>query len=121
MSLDKKSRLIEVKQKIRDLQKEQSELESQIEREKTPLERYQSTNSYRKLFEKYSLSDVGVWKVLGEDPNCDLGGSHHQPNLGLFEGTLEAVIKHAVELPQFWQWGGGGDIEKVKAPTITKL
>lgn len=58
---------------------------------------------------KYPLSTYGVWHVRGEDPNCDMGGAHHQPSLGYFEGTLEQVLRHAVMLPGFWQWGGGGD------------
>lgn len=69
--------------------------------------------SGRKLLEQHKLTDEGLWKIYGEDPNCDLGGAHHEPELGLVEGRLKDVIEYAVELPMFWQWGGGGRIVKV--------
>lgn len=57
--------------------------------------------------------EVGVWQILGEDPNCDLGGSHHQPTLGTVQGTYEDAVEYALELPGFFTWGGGGNIERV--------
>lgn len=56
--------------------------------------------------------ELGVFE--GEDPNCDFGGSHYQPELGTVEGRLEDVIRYAVKLPNFYTWGAGGDIEKIK-------
>jgi hypothetical protein len=79
---------------------------------------YLRTYSGRELLKAYSLEETGVWRVYGEDPNCDLGGSHHQPDLGTFAGYLKDVIEYAVELPNFWQWGGGGRIVKENGPTI---
>ena len=35
----------------------------------------------KRLLEKYSPNEKGIWHIQGEDPNCDLGGSHHQPTL----------------------------------------
>jgi len=72
--------------------------------------------SGRELLKKHSLDETGVWKILGEDPNCDLGGHHHQPELGIVEGRLGDIIAYAVELRSFWQWGAGGDIRKMNAP-----
>ena len=69
----------------------------------------------------YPLSEVSVWLVRGEDSNCDMGGTHYQPKLGYFEGKLEDVIRYAVELPNFWQWGGGGDFEKAIPPNVIKI
>lgn len=69
--------------------------------------------SGRKLLDQHALDEVGVWEVRGEDPNCDLGGHHHQPYLGTFSGSLGSVISMAVELPDFWQWGAGGSITKI--------
>ncbi len=69
--------------------------------------------SGKKLLEKYPLTKKGIWKIYGEDPSCDFGGSHVRPDLGLIEGQLEDVIKYAIKLPRFWQWGAGGDIEFV--------
>lgn len=68
------------------------------------------TYSGSKLLEKHQLSEEGTWEVRGEDPNCDLGGPHHEPFLGVYSGRLEDVIRMAVDLPGFWQWGGGGRI-----------
>jgi hypothetical protein len=77
--------------------------------------------SGKELLKKHSLDENGVWEVRGEDPNCDLGGHHHQPLLGYFEGTLEKVLLTAVNLSNFYSWGGGGDIKKVEKTLVTKL
>lgn len=69
--------------------------------------------SGQKLREKHSLDEEGTWRIRGEDPNCDLGGHHHQPELGTVEGKLRKVVEHAVQLSGFYTWGGGGDITKV--------
>lgn len=65
-----------------------------------------------KLLKEHSLEEYGIWQVRGEDSNCDLGGHHYMPELGIFEGYLKDVLQVAVELPGFWTWGGGGDITK---------
>lgn len=84
---------------------------------KDRLKQYTETSySGRKLLETHDLNETGVWRIFGEDPNCDLGGPHYEPDLGLFEGKLADVIAYAVELPNFWQWGGGGRIVKIDAP-----
>lgn len=58
--------------------------------------------------DQYGLSKIGMWDIHGEDPNCDLGGSHHEPYLGQFYGSLKDCIMYANDLPGFWSWGGGG-------------
>ena len=68
----------------------------------------------RHILDSYSLSDYGVWRVLGEDGNADFHGGRQIPYLGTFEGTLNSVIKHAVQLPRFYSWGRGGTIEKIE-------
>ena len=80
------------------------------------LDKYKRTYSYQSLLKKHSLDEVGIWEVRGEDPNCDLGGYHHQPKLGTFSGKLEDIVAYAVTLSGFWGWGSGGDIIKVSAP-----
>ena len=64
----------------------------------------------KELLKSYDLDTYGTWQIKGEDKNCDLGGPHHEPDLGLFKGTLEDCIKYAISLPRFWTWGGGGRI-----------
>ncbi len=71
---------------------------------------YFKTYSGRQLREKYSLNTTGLWQIKGEDPNCDFGGSHHQPDLGIVKGKLSDVLDYAVNLPRFWTWGGGGEL-----------
>jgi hypothetical protein len=66
-----------------------------------------------KVVSKYSLDETGQWQVYGEDPNCDMGGYHHEPFLGTYEGKLRDVIYYALTLNGFVQWGGGGKIEKL--------
>jgi hypothetical protein len=82
-------------------------------------DRYMNTYSGQHL--KWPLSTDGVWQVFGEDPNCDLGGSHHNPELGIYEGKLGDVIRMAVELPGFWQWGAGGDFRLVHIKSVADM
>lgn len=82
---------------------------------------YLATYNGRELLKKYHPNTQGIWVVHGEDPNCDLGGHHHEPLLGYFEGRLEDVVAKVVMLPGFWQWGGGGRIEPREEPLITKV
>ena len=82
------------------------------------LERYRNTYSGKELLGKYPLTETGLWRIRGEDPNCDFGGHHYQPDLGVVEGTLADVIDYAVGLRNFWTWGGGGDITLI---TVKKI
>ncbi len=75
--------------------------------------KFTATYSGRKLLEQHRLDETGFWQIQGEDPNCDLGGYHHQPDLGVVEGKLEDVIRYAVNLRSFWTWGAGGEIRKI--------
>lgn len=110
------SRIAEIDKEIEKLKKEKEEL---LELEKLPevkqkvLKYLDSTYSGRQLLTKHSLSEEGVWEIRGEDPNCDLGGTHYQPRLGVYSGTLEKVLEIAVQKPSWAQWGGGGDIIKI--------
>ena len=63
----------------------------------------------------------GIWKVYGEDSNCDMGGHHHEPFLGKVKGSLKQAIQWAVKHPRFFTWGGGGRIEASKKETIIDL
>lgn len=85
------------------------------------LSRFSKTYSGRKLLEEHSLDEEGTWEVRGEDPNCDLGGHHHEPFLGYYKGKLSDVIELAVDLPGFWQWGGGDRIFKSSPRKVTKV
>ena len=85
------------------------------QRSEAQYEQWTSTSySGKKLLAKHSLNEVGTWRIRGEDPNCDFGGAHYQPELGTVEGRLEDVIRYAVKLPDFYTWGNGGDILKVE-------
>lgn len=77
-------------------------------------EQFLNTYSGKDLIKKYPLDLRAVWQVRGEDSNCDFGGSHFMPTLGYYEGTLDEVIDIAVNLPDFWQWGGGGELTPIK-------
>lgn len=69
----------------------------------------------KRLLEKYSARESGTWRILGEDPNCDFGGHHHEPYLETVTGTYENVVDYALSLKGFFQWGAGGRIEKISA------
>lgn len=79
-----------------------------------PYQDYCDTYFGRKLFAEYKPDEVGIWEVRGEDPNCDFGGSHHNPYLFTAQGRLEDVVKKAVVHKDFWQWGSGGKIRKIE-------
>ena len=81
------------------------------------LEKYLSGRSYKS--NPIPLDKVGIFRVKGEDPNRDLGGSHYQPELGVFRGKFEDVASYAVEISGFWQWGSGGSIEEIVIKEIT--
>ena len=83
------------------------------------IDRYLKTYSGRDLLKKHTFLEVGSWAIYGEDPNCDFGGHHHEPFLGVFHGTLEDAIAHAVDLSGFWQWGGGGRIKATHIASTT--
>lgn len=80
------------------------------------LTKYRNGYSYRNS--KYSDNEYGTWQVYGEDPNCDFGGSHHQPYLGTYQGKFIDVARKAVELVGFWQWGAGGEIRKIEVNKV---
>lgn len=70
-------------------------------------------NVRRRLLEAHHANEQGTWRIRGEDPNCDLGGHHHQPELDIVTGTYINVVEYALGLSGFFSWGGGGDIEKI--------
>lgn len=67
----------------------------------------------KRLFEQYNPEETGTWRILGEDPNCDWGGSHHEPELETVTGTYKNVVEYALTLRNFFTWGGGGRILKL--------
>lgn len=70
------------------------------------------------LREKYDADEYGKWEIFGEDPNCDFGGYHHEPSLGIFEGKYSDIVDFAVEMKGFWGWGAGGSIKKIVVTQI---
>lgn len=79
------------------------------------------TYSGKRLLEKHPLTQYGIWCVKGEDKNPDMGGFHHEPVLGYFEGTLEDVIKKAYTLKDWGSWAGAGTIVLAEPEKVTKL
>ena len=71
--------------------------------------KYLDTYYGKELLKDHSLTKVGIWEIRGEDPNCDLGGSHYQPKLGIVQGKLQDVILFGANLDRFWEWGSGGN------------
>lgn len=84
-------------------------------------EKFLLTYNGKKLLAKHTLDEYGLWEVRGEDPNCDLGGHHHEPMIGVVEGKLRDVILWSVVHPIFWQWGSGGSISKYVTTTSIKI
>jgi hypothetical protein len=76
---------------------------------------------YKELLKKYNLNEIGTWRIRGEDANCDFGGSHYMPELGIVQGKLGDVLITAINMPDFWTWGGGGDITPVEILNLTDV
>lgn len=69
-----------------------------------------------RLLNEYPPNTQGMWEILGEDPNCDLGGSHVQPKLEVVSGTYKNVVEYAITLRGFIGWGYGGSITLLNPP-----
>ena len=86
-----------------------------------------------RLLKDYPADAQGTWQILGEDPNCDFGGPHHEPELEVVTGTYKNVVEYALTLPRFFNWGGGGriklmtppkglvNVDTLKSPEVLKL
>ena len=100
--------------------KEAESHENKVKAQKTSLFDTYCKTSYggKRLLEKHSLAEDGVWQVRGEDPNPDMVGHHSNPYIGTYQGTLEEVIKIAVMEDKFWTWGSGGDINKISVVKV---
>lgn len=109
--------------KVFDTETAASQYEDELSRKSEARYEQWIRTSYgaKRLLENHKLSEFGTWKISGEDPNCDFGGAHYQPELGVVEGTLDDVIKYAVKLPNFYTWGSGGNITKVEIKKLVKL
>lgn len=81
-------------------------------------ENYLTTYNGRELLKKHAPVEYGIWQVYGEDPNCDWGGPHHEPNMGVYEGKLEDILTLVTSMPMFWTWGAGGRIVKTNVEKI---
>lgn len=65
----------------------------------------------RQPYDKYPPDLYGVWEVRGEDPNCDFGGHHHNPFIGIYQGTYIEVVREVIDHKNFFTWGWGGNIK----------
>lgn len=73
------------------------------------------------LRQQHDADEWGVWEILGEDPNCDLGGHHSNPRLAIVQGRYGEVLERAVELPRFWTWGYGGTLRRLETLQVEDL
>lgn len=64
-----------------------------------------------RLETQYSLSQKGMWEILGEkDPNSNYTRSHYETRLEFVTGTYANVINYALTLDNFVTRGYGGSI-----------
>lgn len=75
----------------------------------------------KSLLTKYPSGQEGVWQIYGEDPNCDLGGSHIEPHLETVSGRYADVVDYALKLNGFFTWGSGGRIVPYKYPNVKQI
>lgn len=74
-----------------------------------------------RLLSEYPPDEVGIWKILGEDPNCEFGGYHHEPFLEQVSGTYRNVVEYALKLHRFFSWGYGGRIVKLSSKSTKNV
>lgn len=74
-----------------------------------------------RLLKECSSEQEGTWQILGEDPNCDWGGHHSQPDLGTVTGRYRDVVEYALTLRDFIHWGYGGNIKLIKQNNIKNI
>lgn len=75
----------------------------------------------QRLLSEHDPESEGLWKILGEDPNCDMGGFHSNPDLGMVTGRYKDVVEYALTIPAFIQWGYGGKIAPAVDRNIKKI
>lgn len=81
--------------------------------------RFLGSRQCKGLLALHSLSENGLWLVFGEPASPDTQASAREGlYLGLLAGPLEEVIRYAVTMRGFYQWGNGGTIQKA---AITKV
>lgn len=73
-----------------------------------------------RLLQIYPADVDGTWQIYGEDPNCDLGGPHHEPLLGIVTGKYGDIVEHALQLGGFFNWGYGGRIVRTNIVPVTQ-
>ena len=77
-----------------------------------------------RLLSDYPSTKEGTWLVKGEDANPDWGGSRQIPTLGYFTGRYKDVVDYALNLPNFFAWGRGGNITEINIrkvdPNVTE-
>lgn len=119
-----------IKQEIQDLINKKNEIDKQIAKLEYEANRIHANDDVNQflhgyygvqLLMKHKLTDHGQWEIVGEDPNCDLAGTHINPHIAYVEGTLEEAIKYAVKQPKWYTWGGGGNIRPIMQKNIIKL
>ena len=85
------------------------------------LDKYLSGGSYKA--NPIPRDKVGIFRVKGEVTAISeyggYGGSHYQPELGIYRGKFDDVAAYAVELSGFFRGGSGGSIEEIKIKEIT--
>lgn len=117
-----KQKIKEIDLQIAILKAKKVILENNVNRHSDDdIEKFQQSYSGKQLLDEYSLETEGLWEIRGEDPNCDLGGSHSNPLLGYLEGKLLNVIKEATHMSGWYTWGGGGYISKVENQLVRKV
>jgi hypothetical protein len=88
-------------------------INSAVKVKKTNFERYMKTDNFKKLVNSHNLDTYSIWEVYGEPKTLD-DGNVQPTSLGLFEGRLDKVIKHVVEIESFWKLGIGGTLVERK-------
>lgn len=101
-----------------DTNEEAQNYVNKTEKQITEIENWISQN-LKMISDLGGLQSYGTWKISGADPNCDLGGYHHQPHLDTVESTLLQAIQHAFTFNEWYSWGGAaGSISKVNVKKL---
>ena len=83
------------------------------------LELFRMGKDYKELVKKHNLTESGTWVVWSENQTLETYIAPNYKFLGVYSGTLKFVIEVAVTLPEFWNFGEGGWIQKVDVVNVT--
>ncbi|MGP1493764.1 MAG: hypothetical protein ACTTIS_00240 [Streptobacillus sp.] len=90
-----------------DTEKSAKEHQKKLEELNSPMNKFLSSNSGKRLLSKYKLTDCALWMIKNADTNPDLFGSHCTQVFACFNGSLKLAIEYALTFDKFYCYDYG--------------